>query len=451
MSVSKRRKHIAILAAFGPEVRAFVHSGLAQQLAQKYEVTVITLRPQSRAFSRAGVPVVGMPNGTEGRLLAHVRYWVSKAHESWLRAKGRQKWRHYLTGVGGNAPRERRIYRLARYTPIMRALTKYEHLCAKWLGTQIAWARLFRELGTDCLVTSSFASGRARPALQSAVNLGIATVVVTNSWKDAYATPYVHVLPTRIAVWSEGVARDILAANPHLSSDRVVVTGSLHLDPFLRLSRVVSRDEFCRSVGLDPNRSFVCYTAAAPSAVRNEEFVVEALAGALKEAKSEAKTQILLRLNPMEDGSRFRHLVERFEDLVIQKPDWEWYPEQDWCCAMPGDVDSWVATVYHAAVNVSIPSTVTLEFASLNKPVVNVCFDLPDPLPPDVSNRRFWLADFYAEVREAGLAIPAFSVEELIENVYSALRSERKAPALTSGGRLPVEAVMGVIEEAVGE
>jgi len=49
------------------------------------------------------------------------------------------------------------------------------------------------------------------------------------------------------------------------------------------------------------------------------------------------------------------------------------------------------------------------------------------------------------------LAIPAFSVEELIENVYSALRSERKAPALTSGGRLPVEAVIGVIEEAVGE
>jgi hypothetical protein len=98
-----------------------------------------------------------------------------------------------------------------------------------------------------------------------------------------------------------------------------------------------------------------------------------------------------------------------------------------------------------------MPPTVMFEFAAPGEPVVNVCFDLFEPLPPDVSNCRFWLADFYAEVREAGLAIPAFSVEELIENVYSALRSERKAPALTSGGRLPVEAVIGVIEEAVGE
>ena len=62
---------------------------------------------------------------------------------------------------------------------------------------------------------------------------------------------------------------------------------------------------------------------------------------------------------------------------MIQKPMWEWDPANDWNCPLAEDSEMWVGTVLHAALNVSIPSTVTLEFAGPGKPVVNVCFDLP--------------------------------------------------------------------------
>jgi len=77
--------------------------------------------------------------------------------------------------------------------------------------------------------------------------------------------------------------------------------------------------------------------------------------------------------------------------------------------------------------NVSIPSTVTLEFAAMNRPVVNVCFDLPEAVPLESSNRRFWMADFYRDVREKGLAVPAFSPSEMITQLKRILEKPQGA------------------------
>ena len=92
-------------------------------------------------------------------------------------------------------------------------------------------------------------------------------------------------------------------------------------------------------------------------------------------------------------------LIKDDPNLVIQKPEWEWMPEQDWCCPLPSDVPTWVFIVSNSLMNVSISSTVTLEFARLDRPVINVCFDLPVALEPTLSNKRFWDADFYSDVR----------------------------------------------------
>jgi hypothetical protein len=149
-----------------------------------------------------------------------------------------------------------------------------------------------------------------------------------------------------------------------------------------------------------------------------EEKVVGWVLEAIEEGKLPNRPQVLLRVNPMEDGSRFATLAKKYpSDLILQRPRWEWFPEADWCCALPEDVKLWVSTVHYATLNVSIPSTVTLEFACLGKPVVNICFDATSDIPAETSNRRFWQGDFYREIREMDLAAPSFSAEELLSNL----------------------------------
>jgi hypothetical protein len=290
-------------------------------------------------------------------------------------------------------------------------------------GTHDVWRSLFRDRNIDCLVTATFASQYVLPALQTAANIGVASIVVTNSWKDVYTTTKVGVVPSRIVVWNSQAAEDICAMNPHLAHDRVLVAESLHLQLFRDPPSMMSREDLSVCLGLDSRKPYFCYTAASPAAVINEELIIEAILTILEADEPKVTSQLVLRTNPMEDGSRWKRLQAQHPGLVVQKPQWEWIREVDWCCALREDVPMWLAMVHHAAGNISIASTVTLEFAAFGKPVLNICFDLPEPQPERVSNRRFWDADFYKEIRDHGLAEPVFSPEEL-EGLMARLLAE---------------------------
>lgn len=440
-------RHIALLIVFGPEVRAFLHSGFASALARRHRVTIVTRRPASAAFrDYPEFALRSMPPVSEPRGMLRLRYWSRTVHEEWLRAQGRARWRHWLRSSPDG--KFRAVARhLAVFPGAAERLARLERSVAARWGGHRAWGALFAESKVDCIIASSYASELTLPALQTARNAGLRLAIIANSWKDVYANPYVPVIPDRLAVWDEVAVRDLARANPHLPPDVLTVCGLLHLEGFLKPISPMPREEFCQRFGLDPQRPFICYTAAAPAAVRNEERVVEALLQAVAEGRVRGRPQVLLRINPMESGARFEPLAARYPDLRIQRPVWEWDPAADWNCALREDAQLWFATVYHAAANVSIASTVTLEFAALGRPVFNVCFDLPHVQPPESSNRRFWEADFYSGIRHSGLAQPAFCPSELFSLVSTAIEK----PAAGRAGAVssvpdPVGAAVGLIE-----
>jgi len=449
-----RRKHIAILITFGPEVRAFIHSGLARKLAQRWEVTIFAIAPDSKALETVeDINIFPLPNAKERGSLRRFRYWATQVHQEWLGAQGRQRWRHYIVH---NVPQKRgTIKQLALSRMRSRTLSalflQFERTFARAFGTHPEWKSVFETNEIDCILTSSFGSARILPALQTASNLGITSVILINSWKDVYTHPYMAVIPVRIAVWTEQIAVDLYSANPHLPKDRLKVYPSLHLEKFLTPDSIMPKEQFYTEMGLDPERPYLCYTAASPKAVKNEEIIVEYLLKAIDAGQLSGDPQLLLRLNPMEDGSRFSHLPARYSDLIIQKPDWEWSEKRDWCCALQKDIDYWVTTVFYSQLNISIPSTVTLEFLTLDRPIINICFDAVEGLPPEKSNTRFWEADFYSEMRTHPLVQPAFSYDELVAKTQQTLE---KYPGSSQENTLPrvkdispVERTYRMIEE----
>jgi hypothetical protein len=448
------QKHIALLVAYGPEGKAFVHSGLAERLSKEYKVTIVARLPQSAVF--AGLTycdVVQMPAGEETKMLGKLRSWGLRTQIQWLQSRGRKHWVHYLPKSAENSS-GRMLSGLSGAIKgsrlVARSMSVIERSWGRLFGTHDAWRRFFNSQKIDCLITSAFSGTHVLPALQTASNLGIHTVVTTNSWKDVYTTTKVAVVPTRLVVWTGQAAQDVCEMNPHLDKDRVRVAETLHLQLFHNPPSIMSREKLCGILGLDAGRPYVCYTAAAPTAVLNEELIVEAILRVLESGDSGSNAQLLLRMNPMEDGSRWKPVQDRHPGLVLQKPQWEWIREMDWCCALQEDVSVWLAMVHHAAGNISIASTVTLEFAAFGKPVLNVCFDLPESQPARVSNRRFWDADFYNDIRDHNLASPIFQLEDLQGSLVRLL-------AYTGGGtrqgeklqQSPVEQVAGIIHGIV--
>lgn len=418
-----KKKTVAILIAFGPEVRSFIYSGLARNLISKHNVIIFSLLTDSQAFARLPqeIKVIKLPLAGESSFLVRFRHLLQFIHGLWLPKLGGTKWDHYLTN-------EKKYYAkrlIRRYQQVftnkwsMQVLSAMENILGKTIGTHKNWQKLLVENQVDLVISAGY-DDRTLPALQTARNLGKKTMIIPNSWKDIYFLPHLHFVPTKLLLWSNANADAYLRYNPWIDRGTLGTVGSLHLSHFLTQPKIMPPAEFFARTGLNPQRPFICYSAAAPAAVRNEESIVSEILSAITEQRITARPQLLLRLNPMEDGSRFAPLTQAFpEDLTLQKPIWEWRPDLDWCCSLEEDVVLWVSTVRYAALNISIPSTVTLEFLAFHKPVINVCYEAGAPGEPGKSSRRFWDSDFYGEIRQEKNVLPAFSPEELLQTLES--------------------------------
>lgn len=377
-----RAPRTLLLIAHGPEARAFLQSGLADRLRKRGDVCIAAWRPDSSAL-RGEPGVVAAPRVLEPAPLRRVR----------------------------DACRRRRERR-----PIC---DQVERLAARALGGSREWAALLRDLGVETVVTASYSSVRALPALETAVRLGLRTIAVANSWKDAFAKPHAPVPLDAFGFGSEFEVAAFRAANPALAG-RSFIAGRPHLAGVTEPGAAPSREAFCRQVGLDPDLPFLCYTAASPVAAPDEPFLVSELLDRL--ARRLRRAQVLLRLNPMEGrdaAERFRAVAGR-PGVVVQQPAWEWDATDDWCCPLPADAELLAGAAEHAAANVSLASTVTLDFVARGTPVVNLCCDR--------AGRSLWEAPYYAEARRAEWATPAFTPSLAVELLLAAVQGRLRRP-----------------------
>jgi hypothetical protein len=64
----RNTQHLAVFyVTFGPEVRAFLHCGLLEELGQKFRASVITERPEARASRATTANLIKPPLRSEAR------------------------------------------------------------------------------------------------------------------------------------------------------------------------------------------------------------------------------------------------------------------------------------------------------------------------------------------------------------------------------------------------
>ena len=105
--------------------------------------------------------------------------------------------------------------------------------------------------------------------------LGIPTALCVGSWDHLSSKALIRERPDRVLVWNE-TQKDEATTLHQIPASRVVVTGAQCFDQWFDRTPTLSRDEFCRKVGLDPSRPYVLYVCSAlfEGSPSEAEFVV---------------------------------------------------------------------------------------------------------------------------------------------------------------------------------
>jgi hypothetical protein len=131
---------------------------------------------------------------------------------------------------------------------------------------------------------------------------GIPSVLCVGSWDHLTTKGLIHEVPDRVVVWNEAQREE--AERFHgVPRDRVVVTGAQAYDHWFSTSPSTARDEFCRRVGLRPDRPFLLYLCSSPFIAPHEVPFVRRWLRALRESPHEGLRSIGVLVRPHPQNS----------------------------------------------------------------------------------------------------------------------------------------------------
>ncbi len=296
--------------------------------------------------------------------------------------------RHILKRRAPGSWKQRAAHRAARLLGRLNAsadglqkLARTYHAMIDRKPLTAAYRRLFEELAPKVLFCSHQRPHAIAPAALAARQLAVPTAVFIFSWdnlssKGRMPAPFDHYL-----VWSELMRDELLRYYPDVDPDKIHIVGTPQFDPYADEALAIPRQAFFEGIGADPERPLICFSGGDTGTCPEDPQHLAILMKLIRDGAIEGAPQVLARPSPADDGARYDPVRRDFPELLFAPPDWHRPPAGGWAAVTPArdDIPFLANLIRHADVNVNMASTMTLDFATHDKPAVNLAFDAADP------------------------------------------------------------------------
>lgn len=271
-----------------------------------------------------------------------------------------------------------------------------------------------------------------RPALWAAQRLGIPTACMITSWDNLFSKGRRPIAFSHYLVWSERMRDDLLAQYADIVPETISVIGAPQFDVYRRRDMIKDRGEFIRSIGGDPARRLILWSGASINQMPNEPRVLALFCEASRSGKLLDNPQILVRPHPIGGGARFSEVRKSYPELLFTETNAAdptfligWVPHLE-------DASLLVNSIAHCDVNINHCSTMTLDCCAMDRPVINLAFDLEKGSAMEQYVQNCYKYDHYTSVTDCRAVRLVESLEALVEHTNLYLKN----PTLDREGRM---------------
>lgn len=434
-----QKTNVLILSLYYSTDRILLYTDFLDNLSKYADPTIWSLSVEESSFPK------------ENQNARYFRFLKSKdSIPHWLNLL-----RHFADYVWDykNKTRSREsIWRLIKYrsaNKIERAL----HFLAKpvaFLGMENHVSRLVQE----CLIRYGFCQSTLDEVETSPYSAVISMVPFSTIHQSAIAAAKKKELPifafitswdnlttkTRMSfdfdgylVWSESMKQELWELYPTSRKRPTYVVGAVQYDIFHDKKYHLERDEFFLSQRLDQKKRTAVYCLGSPNFIKEDYGAMEFLESLDEELRDQL--QVVIRPHPgfyEKDYKVLPAIREKFKSVIIQGTSHYFervgfQPESS--------IREWVNTFRYCDVVINTASTVTVDAAMFNKPIINLCYD-SQPGRPNAQLIReineFW--NHFAPVSNSGGVWNVDNSCELIQ----ALKHYLKDPSIDENGRAKI-------------
>ncbi len=293
-------------------------------------------------------------------------------------------------------------------------------------------ADLFEKYHPDLLFAANMFSSEDTRLLRMARKLKVPTVTIAKSWDVLTTKAFTRVKADRIVVYHQYNREEAIRIGDY-RPEQVVVTGFPQFDIYTDPNIIRPREEFCRSVGLDPERRFVLYGLPGDWKSPDTRAILSELDRRIEKGSFVKPLQVLARFHPKytdsseglssaniifdKPGRYFGAGGEFGIDASVANTN-QWSFRDD-------DIIHLANSIFHSDIVLNVDSTLTLDAAALDRPSILVAYDGDRILPYKRSIAYIYERDHYLNVLATGSAPLVRSHDELETAINQFLEDPR--------------------------
>lgn len=270
------------------------------------------------------------------------------------------------------------------------------------------YSELFLDFPPDLIITANLLYYDDASIIYKARKCGIKTLGLMRSWDNILKR---LILRTDfLSVWNPVNKKEAVDVE-HYKPENVYITGAPDFDLYFSPDTLKSREDFFKSLGLDPCKKLLVYATVGTAG--EETYLLDVLLEGIAQRRFVEDVQIVCRLHPssrLEYFWKYReHPKLRFSFINKYIPTLGWTMTRE-------DVSHVANLLHHADVLVSPGSTLTIEAAIFDTPTVVPVFNAFEP----EATQKYYdkvFARHFKRIAERGLVPVIYDVDSLIQYI----------------------------------
>lgn len=385
-----KKKKIGIFIQWGfHEIRSVLLSGLAKELNDTYEAVIYTFDKDSALYQTylddSNCPYQYLNKDLFGISVSKTDALNEVVRKAYMRINGVGNFRNY------SKPKD--ISRLD-YIKGNKLLWKISSVVTRKILSvsykNEALSTYFKQEGLTDILMVGYSNINNQVIAFSAQAAGIKVLSLVNSWKDLYTNDFVSFIPDKLFTWSDNMTNNYLKHNPHLKG-KVETIGNPAFDVFFNFKPLQPLSFYGKKYKIKEGAKIFVYTMINPLVTKEEHLTIGVIYNVLME-KLKIDWHLIIRKNPLHNDVEYADL-ENLPYISFMEHYWEWDAKKDLAVQEKDGENEWYDMIHYSTCNISVASTVSMEFLILKKPVINIGFNGSGN--EDENLKRFSEAPYY--------------------------------------------------------
>ncbi len=284
----------------------------------------------------------------------------------------------------------------------------------------------------DLVYATNILDSREFKLLKAAKKKGIKTVAQILTWDNLTMKLFICLKPDNFIVPTSLVKEELIHYGDY-KNGKIFVVGIPQYDWYFEKKWIIPREKFLKQIGAAPDKKLILYACVGKVVSPKYSEIFEQLNEAVINKKIKYPAQVIIRLYPRYDLSReLKKKIKKTYKFLLDEPDVHVKGSTgDSFEVRKENIIHLANLIYHSDIVVTSYSTIVIEAAIFNKPVININYDGHKNRPYWCSNQRVREFEFYQGIIKTNGERGVNNKEELVQAINEYLEN----PELDKEGR----------------